>query len=459
MTVDLAIIGGGPAGQAAAEVASGAGLSVAVLDEQARPGGQILRQPPRSFSVRNWMAGRPYRDLKAQLERFEALDAVQWLGRRSVLGIFPAASGFDIHVSGPGGGGKLLAHRVLIAAGCYDLPAALPGWTLPGVMSAGGTQSFIKSQLLVPSGRFVLAGTHPLQLIVADQIVQSGGSVACVLFAQPKRHFFRALGSDAFIAARHSNVLLAAAAAALRLLRAGVPVHFDAPLAGIDGRDSVIGARWAGATPGRVDCDRVALCFGFLPQSDLVRMAGADVDWVPSTGGWRAKHDAWMRSSVPGLYVAGETTGVTGAEVALGEGYIAGLSVVMDHGILSPASAARMAERVRGRLRLRYRFAALLDRMASPRSFLGPRCRDTVACRCEDVTYGTVLDILNTEKPRTLSGLKLLTRAGMGVCQGRGCEHTILRVFAETSDVPESDLAGFTARFPARPVPIGDFAR
>src|SRR5690606_41650396 len=134
---DLAVIGAGPAGQAAALRLNGA-LRIAVIDEPARPGGQILRQPPRTFSVADWMKGGAYRGLKARLAAFEALSNVDFMGGRSVLGLREAGGAWTLTLSGASGVEEVSARPVLIAGGCSGLAAPTPGWTLPGALTAGG---------------------------------------------------------------------------------------------------------------------------------------------------------------------------------------------------------------------------------------------------------------------------------------------------------------------------------
>ena len=146
-------------------------------------GGTILRQPPSTLGGRDWLPGATYDDLKAQLHRGEALNGLDWRGGVSVLGLFRQPDRFDLLATNRNGRLTIQARRVLVAAGCYDMPTAFPGWTLPGVMSAGGVQAFLKSQQVLPGKRFVLAGTHPLQLLVAYQLRKAGSDVAGVLFA------------------------------------------------------------------------------------------------------------------------------------------------------------------------------------------------------------------------------------------------------------------------------------
>jgi thioredoxin reductase len=447
---DLIVIGGGPAGQAACLALKQRLGRVAVIDEQHRPGGQILRQPPAAFTVANWLTGRDYRALQEQLKAFEALDGVDWLGGRSVLGVQPEGDGWRVLVSDGGVVKGIAARRVLIATGCYDMTAPLPGWTLPGAMSAGAVQAFVKSQRLVPGRRIALAGTHPLQILIADQILEAGGQVAVVAFTQT-------LSSALAKVLRHPRAVLAnlprllgVLAGAIRMAGQGTAIRFGDRPVEVLGDTEVVGLRLQ--TSGDVDCDSVAFCFGFLPQSDLTRAAGVKVGPGP-LGGWIAHHDEWMRSSRPGLHVAGETVGVKGAEVASAEGALAGIGILLDAGRITERDARAEAVVARRRRARALAFSALLEDVGDPSPFTGLKpSAETVLCRCEDVTFAAV-DQASRVAPCP-GAIKLATRCGMGPCQGRNCEHLLLQQLPEQAD-PQP---GFRARFPARPVRIGDFS-
>jgi thioredoxin reductase len=441
---DVAIVGGGPAGQAAAIALEGHGLSMAVIDEQIRPGGQILRQPPATFTVANWLADRGYAPLKRQLDRFGQLKDVSWLGGHSVIGLQAGS----IVASGPDGMRTIAADRILIAAGCQDLAVPLPGWTLPGVYAAGGIQAFIKSQQLLAGTRMLLAGTHPLQLIIAAQIVAAGGKVAAVLFAQPRAAMIGALARHPLVALGRASDLFAAGGAMATLARAGTPICYGAGLSALTGRDRVSGAT---TSVGDIECDTVGLCYGFVPQSALPRMAGARMITAGPAGGWACAHDDWMRTSVPGLYAAGETVGVAGAAAAAAGGELAGLGIALDLGLLDADTAQRAAQNSRRRFARHRAFASLLDAAADPRPFFPAPDSGTIVCRCEDVEFGPLSERVSADG--SANAVKLATRCGMGACQGRNCEPTLLRMISAAGGC---DDTGFTVRFPARPVSIAD---
>lgn len=471
MRTELAIVGAGPAGMAAASAAADCGVGVTVIDEQPAAGGQIYRQPPREFTVSDWLGGRTYAAGKALLRRVSDDQRIRWLPDSTVSGIFPAADAggdgrFTLVVDGPEGIRCLAAESVLIAPGCYDMPVPFPGWNLPGVMATGGIQAFVKSQRFVPGRRFLFVGSHPLQLVAADQMVQAGGAVAGVLFAQSRRRALKLLRFPA-VAWRGRAKLLQTAAILRRLRRAGVQVGFEQTVIRADGEDRLenvtvapVGANGvADAAAGReVACDRLGVCFGFLASSELALQAGARAHWKASRGGWIVAHDEWMRTSVPGVSVAGEITGVAGAEVAAREGQLAAIGCALELGKIGERRAQRDAAAARRALARLDRFARMLSELSWP----GDRCLsqwlsngEMNLCKCEEITVGDFLEQVRSNPDiTTASAAKLLTRAGMGPCQGRYCQFALVRLLAAVRGIPERSVGHFSARFPAKPVPL-----
>jgi len=470
-TVDLAIIGAGPAGMAAALTAVEAGLSVRVIDEQARAGGQILRQPPRAFQVAGWLAERVYRRPRAVLATVEQHPQIEWCWQTTVLGVLDEGARLPgqphrLWLHGPSGSTELAARAVLIAAGCHDMAMPFPGWNLPGVMAAGGVQAMVKSQQFLPGERFVFAGTHPLQLIVAEQMLRAGGIVAGVYFAQPFARFLQVL-RDPLLLAQNATRMLYIAKVLWRLRRAGVPVHFSRTVVAAEGQCRLERVAVAAVSPdgrtvtpkGFIAADRLGVCYSFLVTSELARQAGAAVQWSADQGGWVVITDTWQRTAVPGLYAAGETTGVAGAEAALESGRLAALAALADLGTLSAEAAAARARPVQRKLGSLRRFASLLAEVAMPPEQLFDTLMDdtVVLCKCQEITAGTVREaLLRYPAMLTANAVKLRTRVGMGLCQGRYCSYPLTRLIAAQTGRSEAAIGPFRAQLPIRPVPISE---
>ncbi len=463
---DVVIIGAGPAGLAAATRLADSGLRVVVLDEQPRVGGQIMRQPPREFRVRDWMDDAAYRPLKSLVARAEAESRIDWKLGCAVWGLFRSTrpqGGFDVRYVQGNRSEALYSPRVLIAAGCTEMPAPFPGWQLPGVMGAGALQSFYKSQQLVVGRRIVLAGSHPLLLVVAQQLARAGGEVAGVFFAQPWQRVLEGLKQPGALLSG-APLLLQATRLLLDLRRRGIPLHFSACVTAARGADRLEAVEWASVEGGlprhdarqALACDALGVSYGFLPATELARLAGATA--MPAEGGgWSVRSDADGRTDVPGLQVAGEQTGIKGAAAALVEGRLAALALLADLGLIPPDDPDLLHSR---RLHARQRrFAALLTQLSTmPDDFFGALLTDdTLVCRCEDIERRHLSTTL-TANPllRGASATKLLTRAGMGLCQGRYCETTIRRLLRSQGS---AQPGGFRPRAPVRPVPVEALCR
>ncbi|MEQ9462486.1 MAG: FAD-dependent oxidoreductase [Haliea sp.] len=469
--VDLAIVGAGPAGMAAALTAVAHGLRVVVIDEQQQAGGQILRQPPAAIRVRNWLRDRVYRRQQQLLQRAQQDSRIEWCWQTTVLGFLdrdphdPTSQRLWLH--GPEGTRELAARSVLVAAGCHDLAVPFPGWNLPGVMATGGLQAMVKSQQLVPGKRFVLAGSHPLQLIVADQIHRGGGEVAAVLFAQPLGAML-GVRKRPLLMLRHLSKLLHIGGVMWRLWRAGIPVRFGSTVVAAEGERQLAAVRVARLRDGvfepqqtreEIACDHLGVCYSFLVASELPRQAGAAVSWSAERGGWIVDVDGWQRSSVAGLYAAGETTGVAGADVAREEGELAALAVLLDQGVLDAARAEKMAAPVRRRLASLREFAAVLAQISLPpwRVFEQLLTDSTTLCKCQGISVGQFGDLLQEHSSiATANSAKLRSRTGMGLCQGRYCGYFVTRLLARHGDISEAEVGPFSARSPVKPVPIAD---
>ena len=350
----------------------------------------------------------------------------------------------------------------MIATGCYEKPLAFPGWTVPGVMGAGAIQGFLKSQQFVPGERFVLAGSHPLQLVVADQLLGAGANVAAVVFTQHPWQVRKLLRNPLALLG-NTRALMESMKILWRLSRAGVALKFGKTIVRAEGKSLqrvMIAALQRDGSIERssveiLDCDRLGICHGFLASSELARQAGVHTIWREYDGGWLAGHDEWFESSLRGLFVAGEITGVAGADAALEKGRIAGIGVLRALGRIELDKAERLAKPPRRRLRRIERFAQALSRLARPPQQLASETmtHDALLCRCESISCGEFRQRLEAH-PHIASAdaAKLLTRVGMGICQGRLCGDNAARMIADLRGIDRADVGLFQAQIPVKPV-------
>jgi hypothetical protein len=344
----------------------------------------------------------------------------------------------------------------------------MPGWTLPRVVTAGGIQTMAKAQALLMAEKPVLTGAHPLLLLVADLLVSKGADVVELVTPQRGVPLVELVRSIPALPG-HMSVLLQSAAALARVVRAGVPLTRGAIVteARGDGRVeevtiSDVGSDWrpAGATR-TVPTDGLVVGYGFQPTTDLARQVGCRLRWDSPRGGWVVAHDDNQATSVPGIYAAGEPTGVAGAEQSYAQGRVAGLAVTADLHGAEPALRRELAS-ARGGIRRANRFSAVVQRLFEPRrdALLELAKPDTLLCRCEAVTRENVEAVVHASAGlvTTLNAVKLECRTGMGPCQGRYCELSVAGTLARARGAEISDAGTFSGQFPTRGVTVEELA-
>lgn len=437
LRVDVAVVGAGPAGLAAAAAAGAAGRRVLVLDESLRPGGQIWRPGPE----------RPPAGARALLAELDRA-GVQVRSGAAVFDGWRQDGAWRLAAATPGGRLDVAAESVVLACGARERFLPFPGWTLPGVLGAGGGQALLKEGLDLAGAPVLVAGTGPLLMPVAATVRRHGGRLAAVLEQAP---WSRVLGLAPLLATRPAK---AAQALGLAWATLGSPYRPGWWVAEALGRERLEAVR---ITDGRrertLPCQWLFCGFGLVPNLELGRWLGCALD------GEALAVDGGQRTSQERLFAAGEVGGVAGVDAALAEGRIAGLGAA---GAWDPDSAAgRGLAAARDRARaMGRRLEALFALRPELRALPSP---DTLVCRCEDVPAGAVDPAWGARET------KLCTRAGMGPCQGRVCGPILAWRSGHGPDtvrmplkvVTVADLADFTeaAPGPAAPAPPGPPSR
>ncbi|HEY2797165.1 MAG TPA: FAD-dependent oxidoreductase [Thermoanaerobaculia bacterium] len=424
---DVAVVGGGPAGVAAACRAAEAGARTVLLDEGAAPGGQIHRHLPGREAppaARAWLArlAQSGAEVRARVSVFDAVRV-------------DAGEAWRLLAEGAEAVLAVTARAIVLATGSRELFLPFPGWTLPGVYGAGGAQALWKSGASLAGRTAIVGGSGPLLLPVAASLAKAGARVAGVV----EQAGVSSLAGFAIRLGRSPSRIREA----VRYRRgfAGTPYRTGTWIAEARGSGRLEGVVLADARGrGReIACDLAAIGWGLTPNTELARLLGCRI-----TEG-RVAVDERQETGVPGVFCAGEACGVAGVEAAIAEGQIAGGAASAAPRRLDPKAGWekepwdwRRLTRARAAARS---FAGAMQRAFRLRPELARLAReDTLVCRCEDVALRPL---------RACNGMreaKLAARAGMGPCQGRVCGPALAFLFGWDSD---------TVRTPIQPAALG----
>ena len=383
---DVLIVGAGPAGMAAAAAASEAGRGVTILDDNPAAGGQIWR----GFHAHS-SAAYPGAKALADLSRRLLLAKIDI---RCSTRLIAQASPGVLRVENDSKAADLTYEDLILATGARERFLPFPGWTLPGVMGAGGLQALVKSGLELRGKRVMVAGSGPLLPAVAAGLARHGAQITGIFEQAPLArllHFSLALTAHPGKILDGLRYRVATLAAPYRtsswVTRAHGSRNLQAVTVDINGALR------------KLECDYLACGFHLVPNLELPRMLGCAVDTK------YVSVDTNQQSSIPHVYCIGELTGIGGLEKALCEGEIAGL-----------ACAGKSVAHLFARRAQLARFARQLDAAFAPRPELARIAEPgTLVCRCEDVPRAAL------ESCRNWREAKLHTRCGMGPCQGRIC--------------------------------------
>lgn len=459
---DLVVIGAGPAGLSAAIEARRSGVgSVVVLDEGVAPGGQIFRRYGPGFSVTDArQAGHEYRDGQTLIENALASGA----DIRSGTVVWGAWDRTLAFVTGETHSGAIEAEAIVIATGARDRAVAFPGWTMPGVMTAGAAKTMVAIQRVLPGKRILMAGSGPLALAFSAQLREYGANVVEVVEAAgaPGVADIIELGLTG-----NPAVLMDAARYRAQLFAQGIPFHHRTIVVRVEGSGEVERAvvakvdrdwRVIPGTERTIEVDTVLLGYGLESNSEMSRLFNCTQRFDRTGGGWLPERDAHMRTSETGIFAAGDGGGVGGSRSALQQGRIAGIAAALHLGALSRAIAEERLVEPLGKLHRIDRFVAALNRIYQ----VGPglyelATPETIVCRCEERRQSD-LEALVGDGPSDVNTVRSQSRIGMGRCQGRNCASHVAATLARLAGCDVAEVPPPTARPPLKPVPVGAIA-
>lgn len=453
---DLLIIGAGPAGMSAAVEARSAGLTVCVADEAVGVGGQIYRSITKTKPDLAAVLGPDYLKGRKLAQEFQGSGA-DCLFRATVFMIERNANGyFSVGVTTPEETLLLESRYVLVATGALERPFPIKGWTLPGVMTAGAAQTMLKTSGTVPVGPICLAGCGPLLYLLAAQYLRAGIQIEAILDTTPWGNWLSALPAlPGFVSTRYMW-------RGLKLLRevaAGTVVKRGVTDLEAIGSNALEGVRYKlRGQQKQIEVDTLLLHQGVVPQVNLALSLGVRHDWSDERLTFEPVLDEWGRTSVKGLFVAGDSAGIGGAEVASWRGVLAATGIVTEHDPSKAEFCLARQTRARKEIGKAMRGRAFLDRLYRPAPNFRMPPDDVIVCRCEEVSAADVRAIA----ARGATGpnqMKAFCRAGMGPCQGRMCGLTISELIAEQSGLSPQDVGYMTIRTPVKPIRLAEIAR
>ena len=462
LSPDVLVIGGGPSGMTAASVLARTGLDVLVIDERSALGGQYFKQPASTFTINEKEIDKQFRIGRKLIANVESSGVKIIRGTR----IWAAFGANYFLASSPDRNWVITPQRTIIATGAYEKSFAVPGWTLPGVMSTGAAQTLLRTYQVSLGQRVAISGNGPLNIQLAAELIQGGVQVVGIAESAKIfriRNLFRGFGLLYF----SPRLTITGLRYFLTIWKSRTPFKTGAVATSMAGNLAVETVTFSKADKSgnivkdsqrQYAVDAVALGFGFNPSNEIARSLGCEHFFDEKTNSLIARLDEDSRSTVDEVWIVGDSSAVLGAQVASANGAIAAYSILKELEILlSPLerSAQRRAQQIRRRSS---DFQKILWRIFEPAVSTDQLASEsTIICRCLSLTKSDICQDLQPDL-KSAGSIKRLKRVGMGKCQGRYCAAFAAQSAAEISHEPLNEFSSFAPQVPFKPTPIGTIA-
>jgi thioredoxin reductase/bacterioferritin-associated ferredoxin len=447
---DCVVIGAGPAGLSAAITARKFGLSVRLIDEQNKPGGQIYRGIESPFFKNHCGSDEEYAYGESLTKEFRASGAQYLPG---VL-IWQASQDGTISYLENNVSVQCSGKRIIIASGAMERPVPIPGWTLPGVMGAGAADALYKSSDIIPEGKVVLCGNGPLLLSVASKFIELGVSIEAILETMSYRDYIASI-RHLPKATKNFPYLLKGFEMRRQIMASKTKVFTNVKNISAVGNEQLEKIRFTTrGISNEISVDTLLLHDGVIPNTQLTRQLNCKHEWNEVQRYWYPNHDQWGNTNIKGFLVAGDTTLIRGAKIAMLKGQLAGIEVAHQLNIVTGEERKWKAKPVQSELKREMSVRPLMDHLFKPNpEFYAPGNKDTLVCRCEEVSVAQILDSvsLGAIDPNQV---KSQVRCGMGNCQGRMCGSTISELIAKERSAHVSKVGYLSIRPPLKPISV-----
>lgn len=451
--LDAIVIGSGPAGLSASAYLAEMGLNVLTLDEQHQLGGQIFCNIERASHGSRQLFGDDYNRGLKLANRFRKSGA-SYEKNASVWQVDPDGK---ICYSQSGKSRQVRANYVIIATGAMERPLPFPGWTLPGVMSVGAVNKLAKGAGLTPSCRVVLIGSGPLLLLEATLLLKKGIQIAAILETTPALPPASAF-SHAPKALFRTDFLWKGVKMLREIKSSKIPQYKGITNIRALGRNTLeaIEAK-CGNKSLHFKTDMLLVHFGVIPNTHIFRQMGCRMSWKNDQRYWYPACDEWGRTNFERIFAAGDGASVSGGIAAQYRGELAAVEVARCLGIIPQYERDALANPIKKAMKQDGYPRPFVDAIYAPQPEQVSFDDQTVICRCENVTVGEVRKAVR-EGGHDLNEIKIMTRSGMGPCQGRMCGPALAEIVAAELTVSCEKAGLLNIRPPLKPIPLHEIA-
>lgn len=454
---DAIIVGAGPAGMACSSELANRGLEVAILDEQAGPGGQIYRNITGISEKQRAVLGPDYLEGLSLLDEFQQAP-LNYLPKSRV---WQASANGDLFYSREAASTRINAPNLVICTGAMERPVPFPGWTLPGVMTCGGMSNLYKDSGLIPSEPTLLAGSGPFLWLVAEHLLELDAPVVAIFDTTPLAQLLPALQEGMGAIKRLDFMMKGVRLIAdvyLRARKKKIPIYRNVKELQALGKEELQTVKAScGSKELSFNVKTLLVTEGIIPNVALQRQAGCTHTWDPVQRYHHPELDQNGCTSLSSVYVAGDGGFVHGAKAAEYKGRLTALYIIKKMRRIGEDDYQQEVKPLQRKLAAELVARPFIDKLYAPRKDLYSLKDDTVICRCEGVTAGRVRSLIS-DGYRDHNEIKAMIRCGMGPCQGRMCGSAVLELIAESSGINPAQLRQHRLRPPIKPVSLQELA-